>query len=347
MDTEFLPGVGIDVGTANIVVSRRDKDGNFVNMTHRNMLYELDGNDESAELLKRGGYLYAEFDNKYFVIGKDALDLVNALGTGEVVRPMKDGLLNPELKKSQELLFHIIYAILGDPIVENEPVRFSVPANPVDDSTMNNLFHQMVLQQYLTGVGYAAEPLNEAMGIIYDQNPVLKSEDEGDVPLTGWSVSMGGGMMNIAGSFKGLAICEFSVTKCGDYIDQSAAKIAGLPVSRITKLKETKLDLDKVDMSDRALFALSVYYDEVITRAVRYMGRELAKTNRSIEGQCEIVVAGGTSLIPGVVNKFKVCIEKEELPFEVYNVRNADEPFYSVAQGMCLRAASDYSKSTS
>jgi hypothetical protein len=339
----YLPGVGIDVGTANIVVSRQDEDGNFVNATHRNMLYELDKTDESADLLGRGNYLYATLDDKYYVIGKDALSLVNAIGSGEVARPMKDGLLNPELKRSQELLFHIIKAILGDPIIENEPLRFSSPANPVDDTEMDNIFHEMVLQHFFNSLGFNASPLNEAMGIVYDQNPIMKEDGE-DVPITGWAVSMGGGMMNIAGSYKGLSICEFSITKCGDYIDKQASKFAGISITKMTKLKETKLDLGTVDMSNKPLFALSVYYDEVINRGIKFISKELQKSDRTMDGECEIVVAGGTSLIPGVVDRFEAAVKKVDLPFDVYNVRKSSEPFYSVAQGMCLRARSDYEK---
>jgi hypothetical protein len=339
----IVPGVGLDVGTANIVVSRQDANGDFVNTTCRNMLFEIGASDEAADLLKRGDYLYAECDGKYFVIGKDALSLVNALGTGEVMRPMRDGLLNPELKQSQELLFHIIKALVGDPVVEGEPVRFSVPGNPVDKPGINNIFHKMVIQRFLQGIGYNASDLNEGMGVVYDCNPVMDTED-GEVALTGFGISMGGGMFNVAGSYKGLSVCEFSVTKSGDYIDQQAAQVTGMATSKITKIKETKLDLGNVDFSDRVLAALSIYYDETISRAARTIKAELAKTDRDFEGPCEVVVAGGTALIPGVADRFRDIMAKESLPFDVLDVRLSKNPFYSVAQGMCLRARADWEK---
>jgi len=342
-NSELLPGVGLDVGTANIVVSRQDVDGNFVNTKCRNMLFEIGASEESADLLKRGDYLYAECDGKYFVIGKDALSLVNALGQGEVMRPMKDGLLNPELKESQELLFHIIRALVGEPLAEGEPVRFSVPGNPVDAPEMNNIFHQMVIQRFLSGAGYDAVALNEGMGVVYDCNPVM-DDDGSEIGLTGFGISMGGGMFNVAGSYKGLSVCEFSVTKSGDYIDQQAAQVTGLPVSKITKIKETKLDLSEVDYSDRAIAALSIYYDETISRAAKTIKSELAKTDRDFEGACEVVVAGGTALIPGVSERFREILDKEKLPFDVLGVRLSENPFYSVAQGMCLRARADWEK---
>ncbi len=340
---KLVPGAGLDVGTANIVVSRQTVDGSFVNKTCRNMLFELPESDESADLLERGDYLYAKCDGKYFVIGKDALSLVNALGgQNEVVRPMKDGLLNPDLKQSQELLFQIIKTLVGEPLCENEPIRFSVPANPVDDPEKNNIFHQMMIQSFLINLGYSAEPLNEAMGVVYDCNPVM--DDNGKVPLTGFGISMGGGMFNVAGAYKGISVCEFSVTKSGDYIDRQAANVTSTPVSKVTKIKETKLDLNDVDFSDRVIAALSIYYDETIKRAITNIKNELSKTDRDFEGPCEIILAGGTSMIKGTADRFKAALAKESLPFDVLNVRMSKDPFFSVAQGMCMRALSDYEK---
>jgi len=111
------------------------------------MLFPLDVSDESADLLERSDYLYVKVNDKYYVVGEDALKLVNAIGRGEVVRPMQDGILNPDLKESSELLFYIIKAVVGDPIIANEPLRFSVPANPVDRD-LDNKFHEMVLKSF-------------------------------------------------------------------------------------------------------------------------------------------------------------------------------------------------------
>ena len=184
---EYKPGVGVDVGTSNIVVARQKEDGTFVNRFHRDMLYPLDVSEEAIDLLDRSDYLYVKVGRKYYIVGEDALRLVNAIGRGEVVRPMQDGILNPNLKESSELLFYIIKAVVGDPIVENEPLRFSVPANPVDRD-LDNKFHEMVLKSFFTQMGYDAKPVNEAMCVAYDCAPVAKT-DEGDMPLTGIGIS--------------------------------------------------------------------------------------------------------------------------------------------------------------
>jgi len=346
-ESEFKPGVGVDVGTCNIVVARQKKDGTFVNKFHRNMLYPLNVSDESEELLERGDYLYVKVDNKYYVVGEDALRLVRAIGSGEVVRPMKDGILNPSLKSSSELLFYIIKAVVGKPMSEKEPLRFSLPADPIDVEKMNNLFHNMLLNKFFTQMGYNPKPVNEAMCICYDSNPIMKSEDEGDVPLSGIVCSCGGGMWNIALSYKGIGLLEFSCTKSGDYLDELVSQMTGVSVSKVIKTKEKNLDLEIVPVTDNVLQALSIYYDEMIDRMVHYINTEFQDKNSEMDGKIEVVVAGGTSMANGFCRRLAEAIEGSEFPFEIYGVRHAKDPFHAVSQGACIRAQADYEKSKS
>lgn len=338
----YNPGVGVDIGTANIVVSRQKKDGTFVNTHHRNMLYPLEANEETQELLSRSNYLYVRVGDKIYVVGEDALRLVSALGHGEVVRPMKDGILNPNLKESSDLLFFIIKAITGDPIVPNESLRFSIPANPVDQS-IDNLFHKMVLTQFFTKLGYKATAVNEAMCIAYDCNPIMKSE-EGDIPLTGITCSCGAGMWNIALCYKGMGLVEFSCTKSGDYLDEQVSKVTGERKSKVIRVKEKELDLNNIDMSDRIKAALSIYYDELISRMLYHIDNQFKEKSSSMDGEIEIVFAGGTSLAPGFLERVKEIIKKSNSTFKIYNVRQSKTSFYSVAQGACIRALADSQK---
>jgi len=343
-EVECLPGCGVDIGTSNIVVARRTKDGTFVNRFHRNMLYPLDISEEAMDLLEKSSYLYVKVGEKYFVVGEDALTLVNAIGKGEVVRPMQDGILNPSLKESAELLFYIIKAVIGDPLVKGESLRFSVPANPVD-SSINNKFHEMILGNFFKKMGYDAKPVNEAMCICYDCNPIMK-EDEVDVPLSGISMSCGGGMTNIALSYKGLSLQEFSITKSGDYIDEQAALMTGSKKSKVIKIKEKNLDLNKFDIGDRVQSALVVYYCEMIERMIHYVSNKFKGLDSEISGDVEIVVAGGTSMAPGFCDKLKEAVDSSNFPFSVYRIRHSQTPFYSVSQGACIRAQADYNKKT-
>lgn len=338
-------GCGIDVGTSNVVVTRQKKDGTFVSKTHRDMLYPLDISDESADLLKRSDYLFVKSGDKFYIVGEDALRLVNAIGKGEVVRPMRNGILNPSLKESSELLFYIIKAVVGDPLVSNEPLRFSLPANPID-ADLDNRFHQMVLQSFFTKLGYTAKPINEAMAIAYDCNPVMKPIDKEDkpTPLSGITCSCGAGMWNLALVYKGLSLVEFSCTKSGDFLDEQVAKATGISSNKVMKIKERYLDLDKVDADDRVKMALSIYYDEMVDRMVHHIAKGFRDKSSEMEGEIEIVVAGGTAMAPGFTDRLKAAVARNPLPFKVYAVRLSDHPFYSVGQGACIRARADASK---
>jgi actin-like ATPase involved in cell morphogenesis len=340
-EVKFKPGVGIDVGTSNIVLVRQTEDGTFVNKFHRNMLYPLDITDESADLLERSNYFFIKVSDKYYVIGEDALNLVNAIGKGNIIRPMKDGILNPSLKESSDLLFFIIKSIVGEPIIPNEPLRFTVPANPIDRD-IDNLFHQMVLSSFFTKLGYSPKAVNESMCIVYDCNPIMKSEE--DVPLSGIATSWGAGMVNVAMSFKGLSVIEFSCTKSGDNIDEQTEKVTGISKSKIIKIKEKKLDLDNIDMSDRVQAALSIYYDETIDRVVHHISEKFKEKGSEMDGEIEWIIAGGTSMVKGFGKRIEQSIKKAKLPFNIYRIRHSETPFFSVGQGACIRAQADYMK---
>ena len=340
---KFKPGISIDTGTANIVVCRMDTDGNFVNRFHRNMLYEMDVNDESADLLEKSKYSFIKTNGKYYVVGADALNLVAALGKGDVIRCMKDGLLNPALKESSDLLFQIISSIVGKPIIDKEPLRFVVPASPIDRD-VDNLFHKMVLSGFFIKLGYDAKDINEGMAVCYNDNPIMKSHDEGDIPLSGISISFGAGMQNLALSFRGVSMVEFSCSRSGDYIDEMTSRVTGVPISKVIKIKERELNLDKINASDRVQVALGIYYDELINRVVHDISNKFKEKGSEMDGEIEVVVAGGTSMPLGFCSKFEAIIRKSDMPFKIYRVRASENPFFAVSQGACLRSQADYKR---
>jgi actin-like ATPase involved in cell morphogenesis len=341
-EIKFKPGVGIDIGTSFIVTVRQTEDGTFVNKFHRNCLFAMDINDESADLLERSNYFFIKTNDKYYVCGEDAISLVNAIGKGNIIRPMKDGILNPNLKESSDLLFHIIKSVLGEPIIKQENLRFTIPANTIDGEK-DNLFHKMVLQGLFTKMGYDAKPINEAMCVIYDNNPVSKNDD-GELPLTGIASSHGAGQTNVCLSFKGMSLAEFSCTKSGDNIDEQVEKVTGISKSKIVKIKEKKLDLGNIDPNDKVQTALSIFYDETINRVIHNISEQFRDKSSEVEGELEWVVAGGTSMPPNFCKKLEEAIKKSSLPFKIYRVRHAAQPFTSVGQGACIRALADYQK---
>jgi actin-like ATPase involved in cell morphogenesis len=162
--------------------------------------------------------------------------------------------------------------------------------------------------------------------------------------LSGIVLSAGGGMTNIALLYKGMSLQEFSITKSGDYIDEQVALMTGSKKSKVIKIKEKSLDLNNFDVSDRVQSALVVYYGEMIDRMVHYFSNKFKDQNSELDGDIEVVVAGGTSMATGFCKKLEQAINESNLPFKVYQVRHSETPFYSVAQGASIRAQADQLK---
>jgi len=343
VESELKPGVSVDVGTSFLVTSRQKKDGTFVNKFYRNCLLPMDINDESTDLLERSNYFHIKTKDQYFVVGEDAISLVSAIGKGEVVRCMRDGFLNPDLSSSSDLLFDILSSLVGKPIIEGENLRFSIPASPIDRD-VDNVFHKMVLQGFFTKLGYDAKPINEAMAVGFNDNPIMKGSDGQEVPLTGIAISFGAGMQNLVLLFRGMSLMEFSCTKSGDHIDEMVSKVTGVSKDKVIRIKERSLNLDKIDDSDRVSVALGIYYDELISRVIHNISNKFKEKKGEVDGMIEIVVAGGTSLPLGFCKRFEDKVMKSDIPFKIYRVRHSQAPFFAVSQGACLRAQSDYKK---
>lgn len=330
------PGVGVDVGTANIVVTRQYEDGSYSVKHHRNMLFKVEDSEDMDMLLANA--LSVKVQGKTFVVGQDALSLVNALGGGTLIRPMKDGLLNPSVSEAEELLFHILQAVVGKPIKEGEKLRFSVPANPIDRPDDNNFFHEQVLQAFFKGLGYESKGVNEAAAVVYSEGISMDDPDQGLFPLTGVGISWGAGMANAAAVLKGKPVAVISNTRCGDYIDQQVAKVTGKTISNIIKIKEKNLDLEAINESDRTLKALSIFYDEVINRIGKGLIKSFSESGTKFDGPIVIVNAGGTSMPKGFVGRLKKVLLGLEMPFEVKDVAISKTPFFAVSRGCCLAA---------
>ena len=342
VESEFKPGIGVDIGTSFLCTTRQKKTGEFVSKFHRNMVFPMDVSEEAENLLSKGDYLYVRVDDKYYICGNDALSISNVTG-GEVMRCMKDGFINPSIKESSDLLFYIISSIVGKPIIDNENLVFSVPGQPIDGS-MNNLFHKMVLNGFFSKMGYDAKDVNEAMAICYNDNPIMNDSDNKKVPLSGISISFGAGMQNLALSFKGMGLIEFSCMKSGDYIDEMTSNVTGVLKGKVIRIKEKDLNLDKIDMENRVQVALGIYYDDLINRVVHNISNKFKEKSSEFDGEIEIVIGGGTAMVPGFCKKFEEAIKKSSMPFKIYRIRPSSSMFFAVTQGCCLKAQSNYQK---
>jgi len=329
---ETLPGVGLDIGTMNLVSARR-QGGKIVTSRMRDAFLDLESS--AKKMLKLSGVNFIERDDEILIVGDAAMEMANVFGR-EARRPLQDGLISAGEIDALEILGLLIKHVLGEPVEEGEVCYFSVPAAPVDALDRDVIYHQGVFDRIVTECGYEAEASNEAMAIIYAETAA-----EG---FSGLGISFGSGMCNIALAMNTIEGMSFSVARGGDWIDKGAAKAVGSTQARMCALKEAGFDL--MHPVGREQEALAVYYKSLIEYCLKHIRQEFKK----VEGQfalpkpIPLVISGGTSLAGGFVDFFNEVFEKKRkrFPIEISEIRHAKEPLNAVAQGLLLQAMQEY-----
>lgn len=353
----------IDIGTMFLVKGEIDELVKAPTFTiERNAFLKVASSDDTEETLKENNWSYVKHGDDFYILGEDAIKLKNLLTikskptdsnivvtqVGELRRPMKDGILNTsEEKLSVAIIQQLIKNLLGPPSRPNEPLCFCSPGDPVD-TNLSVVFHRTMLSSFLKSLGYEVECIPEALAIIFSERPVAEDPNEPDsvAPFSGLAISFGAGMMNVCFAWKKMPLINFSVARSGDWIDQEAAKVAGIDVAAMTRFKESKFDLRSVDYSDMRQAALDIFYQNMIEHALKNFCDKFSKLDNQIDAPLEIVVAGGTSMIPGFIEKFQTVLSGMEVPFKVKNVRSAEHPLYAVSNGCLVKALSTEKKST-
>lgn len=348
----------IDVGTMFLVKSEIGKNKKVTFTSERNCFLQAVTTDDTEQTLKDNNWSYVKHENKFYILGEDAIKLRNLLTIkssekdknlilteiSNLRRPMKDGVLNTgEEKLSIAIIQKIIANLVGPPSYPNEVLAFCVPGDAVDKS-LSVSFHRSILINFIKSLGYVAECVPEAVAIIYSERPVAEENGE-EVPFSGISLGYGSGMCNVAFCFRKMPLINFSIAKSGDWIDKEAAKIAGnIEIPVLTRFKESKFDLRNIDPGDMKQVALDFFYQEMIKNSLTLFAEKFNKLESHIDVPLEIVVAGGTASVPGFIDKFKQVLSELELPFKVKGVRLADAPLYCVANGLLVKAIATESK---
>lgn len=325
-------GVGIDMGTMNIVAARRTHEGVVTNRI-RDAFLDLPA--EHRKMLKLSGVNYIQKDDDLVVVGDAAYDMANMMSK-EVRRPLQSGLIASGEIDALEILGVLVRHVLGDPKEDGEACYFSVPAAPVDDPDRDVVYHRGVLERIISECGYTAHASNEALAIIY-------SECAKDM-FSGIAFSFGSGMTNVALAINAMEGLSFSVARGGDWIDHGAAKSTGSTQARMCALKEKGLNL--MNPSSRDEEALCVYYKALIEYALDNVAKEFIKIQNkfSLPKPIPIVVSGGTSKAGGFLDFFTEVFEskRKKFPIEVSEVRAAKEPLDAVARGLLVQALQEY-----
>lgn len=330
-------GRGLDPGTGMIIGARGDEES--VTYSHfRNAFVYLP--KENQFMLEMTGIPFVELDNQLVAVGDEAIE--TAYATHQPVhRPMARGVISPDDTKAPVVLRTIFESVLGKPIQPNEPVFYSVPADPIDDTQIKNTYHTRLIADILRELGFTPTPINEATAICYAE----AREDK----FTALTLSFGAGMTNVAFTHRSLPVFSFSVTKGGDWIDGRSSAETGVPVQDITMLKEKGIDIHKQCLASgeevdeqvqREINAICMHYrilvEEVVSSIKTYLTS--SATHRLNSQDFPVILAGGTSLAVGFKELFEEIWTAQNLPLKIKEVRLAERPQYAVAKG-CYFAA--------
>lgn len=327
-------GVGLDIGTMNIVSARQS--GDKVT-THRVRDAFIDLDPDAKKQLRLSKVDYIEMEDQVIVIGDSALTMAN-LFKREVRRPLSQGIIAAGELKAQQILSLLIKSVLKEPFPDGEHCFYSVPAAPVDNPGQDVVYHQEIFRKVLVEQGYTPHPMNEAMAIIYSQ---CAAET-----FSGLSVSFGSGMCNVALAYQTACGMEFSVARGGDWIDQHAAKAMGSTASRMCAIKEKGVDLAKPEGRDAEAIAL------YIRALIRYCLENISVQFKKVQSTLDLpepipfVISGGTTRAKGFETVFKEefeTIKKKGFPIQISEIRTATDPMTAVAEGLLVLAMEEHS----
>lgn len=329
---EAAQGVGLDIGTMNLVSARRTEKG-VETKRMRDVFLDLPSN--ARKRLKLANTSFVDREDEVLVLGDAALEIANIFGR-EGRRPLSAGLVSPNETESLEVLGLLVREVLGEPRHEREICYFSVPANPIDQPDRDIIYHRGVFERIVEECGYEPYAANEAMAIIF-------SECSGD-DFSGIALSFGSGMTNVALAINTIEGLSFSVARGGDWIDRGAAKSVGSTQARICAIKEQGVDL--LNPQGREQEAIVFYYKAMIEYALD----EVAKQFRAIQGQFSLpkpiplVVSGGTSKAGSFMELFERVFHKKrkQFPVQISEIRHAKDPMNAVAYGMLIQAIQEY-----
>jgi len=327
-------GIGLDIGTMNIV-SARTKENGVVTKRVRDAFLDLDPDAKRSLKMSKVDYVERESDNVLLVLGDSALTMAN-LFKREARRPLSRGLIAAGEIDAQEVLSLLINQVLGDPQVDSEHCFYSVPAAPIDDPSQDVIYHTEVFRKIVRDAGFSAHPMNEAMAIIYSQCA--------EESFSGLAVSFGAGMANIALSYQANKALEFALARGGDWIDAQSAKAMGKTASQMCAIKEKGVDLRTPNGREEQ--AIVLYVRALINYTLQNVAAQFKKVQNdvSLPEPIPFIVSGGTTKAAGFLEIFKEEFDtvKKRFPIQISEIRIAKDPMTAVAEGMLVLASEEH-----
>jgi actin-like ATPase involved in cell morphogenesis len=324
--------IGLDIGTSRIVSSKQSEAGDRYE-AQLNAFVTIPYSKMTENSLKREQVPFAVAGEAIIVFGNESARMADLLGQ-EVRRPMTRGILNSNEPESLSQIEAIIRSVVGDENPETTKIAFSVPAPPLGAED-NLTYHEATVKQVLQKLGYQdVRSVNEGLAVIY-------SELE-DTNYTGFGISCGGGLCNVALAYLSMPVLSFSIAKGGDFIDSSAASVTGELINRVRLVKEDGFHFNGFH-ADKVQQAISVYYDDMIQSIVQGL-RETFQTTKNVPKlgrPVPVVLSGGGVLPEGFRDRFEKALRAVSLPVQISEVRLAGSPLHTTARGAMVACLSE------
>lgn len=320
---------GLDVGTSRIVLASGNLNHIKTN-TQLNAFVTVPYSKFTENILRQNKITYQMNGAKELLIfGNESEKFANSFNV-ECRRPMYNGLLNPNEVNSWPVIQSII-ELLVRKTKKNEMLCFSVPGAPRGGEA-NLVYHEGMIKKFLEDLGYKAKSVNEGLSVVFAE---LEKDN-----FTGIGISCGGGMCNVCFAFMSVPVFSFSVSKAGDYIDNSVASVTSEVPTRIRVIKEESLDLSR-NPKDKYESAMHIYYEEMILTLVEGLRTEISESRNlpKLDRAIPIVLSGGTAKPKGFLQKFEKVFRQNDFPIKISEVRVAEEPLTATARGCYIAAA--------
>ena len=326
--------IGVDIGTGFISCAERDAD-QIKFRKIRDAFFKLNpskflegaANQFGENMLKNSGAHYVKVDDIIYVLGDDAFKFAS-LFHQECLRPMSKGVLNPKQPVSNLMVSELVKAIAGRPTNDDDVLYYCVPAEPID-ADYDVEYHKQILNGVFEDLGYKnINVMTEGLAIIYSELA--------DTQYTGIGMSFGAGMCNIVYSFMGMPVFSFSLSRGGDWIDAHAAQHTDETHNVVTTIKE-RAGFSLYDSTNGIQQAISVYYESLLSYVVEQFKELYERTPKkqlpNVTMEMPIVIAGGTSLVVGFVERLRELIA-DDFPVPISEIRHAQQPLFAVSNGL-------------
>ena len=326
--------VGVDIGTGFISCAEKEQD-NIKFRKIRDAFFKLNpskflegsANQFGESMLKNAGAHYVKVDGVLYVLGDDAFKFAS-LFHQECLRPMSKGVLNPKQPVSNIMVGELVKAIAGKPTSDSDVLYYCVPAEPID-ADFDVEYHKQILGGVFDDLGYKnVNVMTEGLAVVYSELA--------DTQYTGIGMSFGAGMCNIVYSFMGIPVFSFSLSRGGDWIDAHAAQHTDETHNVVTAVKE-KADFSLYDSTNGIQRAVSIYYESLLSYVVEQFKELYERASKrdlpNVTEEMPIVVAGGTSLVMGFVERLKE-LTAEDFPVPISEIKHAEQPLFAVSNGL-------------